>query len=278
MPLDIRVIAFDLDGTLLNSEKEITPRVREAVRRAAAAGITVLPATGRPLSNIDAAVLGLPGVRYALISNGAQILDLQTGQSLYSDCFTADEALPLLLVAAEDADIVSVYANGKAYTDNPHLEAMRPLIPAAFLSAIWSSRTRVPSLLDFLLQEKPQVEKLAMMYAKPEARQAALQKLNAGPFHACITASLEYNLEVNTATCNKGVSLLALAKHLGYTREQVMALGDAENDAEMLRAAGYSVAMGNAEPAIKALADSITAGCDEDGAALAIEAILPPGA
>ena len=86
---DIRLVALDLDGTVFNDKKEITPRTLAAIRNAVARGVAVLPATGRTASGIPAAFTSIPGVRYALTSNGASVVDLQTGQQLVKQPFAA---------------------------------------------------------------------------------------------------------------------------------------------------------------------------------------------
>ena len=86
---DIRLVALDLDGTVFNDEKEITPRTLEAIRAAIAKGVDVIPATGRVASGVPEAFLRIPGVRYALTSNGASVVELSTGKPLVNLPFDA---------------------------------------------------------------------------------------------------------------------------------------------------------------------------------------------
>ena len=93
---DIRLVALDLDGTVFNDKKEITPRTLAAIRNAVARGVAVLPATGRTASGIPAAFTSIPGVRYALTSNGASVVDLQTGAFIGFDLtLQPDETLEI---------------------------------------------------------------------------------------------------------------------------------------------------------------------------------------
>ena len=89
---DIRLVALDLDGTVFNDKKEITPRTLAAIRAACARGVAVLPATGRTASGIPAAFTSIPGVRYALTSNGASVVDLTTGEELVNQPFGTEQA------------------------------------------------------------------------------------------------------------------------------------------------------------------------------------------
>ena len=92
---DIRLVALDLDGTVFNDKKEITPRTLAAIRAACARGVAVLPATGRTASGIPAAFTSIPGVRYALTSNGASVVDLTTGEQLVNQPFGTEQALKI---------------------------------------------------------------------------------------------------------------------------------------------------------------------------------------
>lgn len=273
MTKDIRIIGLDLDGTLLRTDKTISPRVANAITRATAAGVVVLPATGRHLTGIPEEVLALPGVGYALSSNGARVVEMPSRKDILTDCFTPEEAIPLLDIAYQNSGIIALYIDHLGYTDADDLSAFTQVLSPVIAKYIASSRIKVPSLPTYVRQQNLPVEKLAFMFANEAARQKAWQELDARGDN-CTTSSMEMNLEVNTPTANKGAGLLALAAHLGYTREQVMAVGDSSNDAAMLQTVGYSVAMGNAPPEIQALAHSVTASCDEDGVALAIESIL----
>ena len=102
---DIRLVALDLDGTVFNDEKEITPRTLEAIRAAIAKGVDVIPATGRVASGVPEAFLRIPGVRYALTSNGASVVELSTGKPLVNLPFA------LLPLPSDIYDIVA--GNGR---------------------------------------------------------------------------------------------------------------------------------------------------------------------
>ena len=114
------------------------------------------------------------------------------------------------------------------------------------------------------------IEKVTALFTNPDERRAAFAVLADGGRYL-VTSSIPRNVEVNAAGVDKGVGLLALADFLGVPHGAVMACGDSSNDAAMLRAAGFSVAMGNASDEIKALADFVTDTNDADGVAKAVE-------
>lgn len=112
---DIRLVALDLDGTVFNDKKEITPRTLAAIRNAVARGVAVLPATGRTASGIPAAFTSIPGVRYALTSNGASVVDLQTGQQLVKQPFATADALKIYDILARDGGMLSILSAAKLH-------------------------------------------------------------------------------------------------------------------------------------------------------------------
>lgn len=269
---DIRMVALDLDGTVFNNQKEITPRTLAAIRAALERGVAVLPATGRPLVGAPDEFLSIPGVEWVLTSNGGCVWRLAGRQPVVELLFSPAQAVEVLGVLAEFDCTVDLFADGRAYTTEAHLARLQTLVPPELLSYIRTSRHTVPDLTAFAAAGA-RVEKFSCQFGTLAHRQPAWQKLAALGYE--VTCSLGTNIEINAPGVTKGAALLALAKHLGFAREQVMACGDSDNDAAMLQAAGLGVAMGNADPALKASADAVTATNEEDGVALALARYIP---
>ena len=112
---EIKLLALDLDGTLLNGEKQISPRTRAALDRVRQQGVLVVPVTGRPSQGIPQAVLDLPGLRYAVSSNGATIRDLATGQVLLEKLLPAATCLEVLDRCAQVPMLREVFRAGVGY-------------------------------------------------------------------------------------------------------------------------------------------------------------------
>ena len=139
---DIRLVALDLDGTVFNDEKEITPRTLEAIRAAIAKGVDVIPATGRVASGVPEAFLRIPGVRYALTSNGASVVELSTGKPLVNLPFDAALASDIYDIVAATGGAMGIFIGGKAYTDyfgaNDGLALMPlPCTATCVTAALW---------------------------------------------------------------------------------------------------------------------------------------------
>ncbi|NLW79279.1 MAG: Cof-type HAD-IIB family hydrolase [Ruminococcaceae bacterium] len=271
---DIRLIGLDLDGTALNSQKEMTPAVQAAIARAIAAGVAVLPATGRALGGIPQAFLGIPGVRYALASNGAMVYDVIENKTLLADCFTKETALALL-AQCEGYSLLSIaaFVNGEAYAEKVDADGLRQHYSAEMVAHLVLTRQKVPSLRALIETSPHPVEKFSLVVDDKARRKLAMQAL-AERGDCTVTSSMPYNLELNTATANKGRALLQLGSLLGLQAAQVMAMGDSLNDLDMLNMAGYAVAMADARPEVLAAADAVTTTSDEDGVARAINAVL----
>lgn len=268
----IRLLALDLDGTVLNDEKRISPRTAAALTEALARGVVVAPATGRTVSGIDPAFLALPGVRYAVVSNGARVEDLATGVSIVRQYLPTGLALRAYDLLSRYDCTTDLFQDGRGYTTAQNLAAFDHLVPPNLLPYLRSSRTAVDDLRGFIAAQPDGVEKLTIFFRHEDERMRAWAEMEA--LGLTPVSSLPRNMELNAPGVDKGAGLLALARQLGIPPEATMACGDGGNDTAMLRAAGIGVAMGNAFDEVKAAADYITATNNEDGVALAVEQFI----
>lgn len=268
---EIRLVALDLDGTVFNDEKQITPRTLEAIRAALAKGVDVLPATGRTVAGVPRQFADIPGVRYALTSNGASVVDLQTGEKLV--CLPFDTALAerAFDVVSPFGGMLSVFINGVSYTAAAISGDGLEMVPENLREYFRTTRNVVPDMHRIMEEHPHEIEKFSILYPTEAQRDAAWQAVAAACPTLEITSSIERNMELNAPGVSKGPGLMALARHLGLAREQVMAVGDSGNDRTMVKLAGLGVAMGNATEEIRKVADVITADNNHDGVAEAIK-------
>lgn len=279
--MNYRLIALDLDGTLLNSRKVITPRTREALRAARERGIVTVIATGRtPQSarRISAEIGGGP----VISCNGAAILDeagaaiatwgipraplqrvlsLATGAGLLVECYTPEGMFldrPLAQAKAYLSWVRPGMGLGRSLMDLARVWRVNRIRPVPNL-ARWAEREQLPTVLKVMaIGGREQLGPLA------EQIRRELPGLE-------VTSSGSDNLEVTAAGISKGSSLAHLGARLKIPRQAIIAVGDSDNDLEMLRYAGLGVAMGNASESVRAAASRVTATCDEDGVAAIIE-------
>lgn len=268
----IRMIGLDMDGTLLTTEKELTEHTREVLREAIDRGVVVLPATGRPLAGIPEEVLKFPGVRYAVASNGARIVDLKESRVLYEDLVPYETGRRVLEICSRYDSMLEIYYDGVGYAEEEklkHLDEYVPRLPMARYIA--SSRRPVADVRAMHEERKAPTDKVQALFRTTEECKKAWKEVEKEIPDIEITGALSNNIEVNAKGVNKGRGLLILGQLLGIRREEIMAVGDGSNDIAMLREAGLGVAMENATDEVKAAADVITLSNDQEGAAAAIE-------
>jgi Cof subfamily protein (haloacid dehalogenase superfamily) len=266
----IRLIAFDLDGTVLNSQKEVSPRTREAISKAKAAGIYIVPATGRQFNDVHPLLKDLADP-YVIANNGAQLFSVPGGSLVFSRSFERDTVLSLLReIRNFDALIFGAY-DAVGFFDNGG-KGFESGVTGRMIQSRWKNNYPLKDL-ETEIQSGGNFIKLVMLFENIAERERAYVTL-APRKDLYVTFFAEDNIELMSAGINKGEALKAAAAKLSIPMTEVMAIGDSDNDREMIREAGIGVAMGNALDTVKAEADRITGFCDEDGAAEAIESVI----
>ena len=262
----LRGLALDVDGTLLDPSHRLTPATVAAVRRARDAGLQIVLASGRSPTAMRDVMVALELDGPAVAFNGAATFRLEGGAivPLAETTLERDSAAEVLALAgAHGIDIGwftldgwRVAATGAGIAEEAELTGEPPIV--------------TPDLPD----GAPAPHKLMCIAVTPEerARLAAMRdRLPAG-----VTGVFSHPryLEVIAPGVDKARAVTEACAALGLAPDELAAIGDAENDIGMLRAAGIAIAMGNAAPAVIAVADRVTGANDRDGAALAIDALL----
>ena len=268
--MDIRLIAMDLDGTALQNDRcSFSPRLIAALEEAHARGIAVAPVTGRQYNMLPPAVQNHPvWENLVVLCNGGQIRNLATGELLYEKNISR-EALSRLRKLAETLDIpIEFSVEGVLYLTPRSLQQQQGQAGLLFhINTILANHGKVvPSLEPY---SGLAVEKVNLPYISPEKHREVEEKLRDIPVSA--VWSSDTSMEITHPEAKKGIALEALCRLLQIPAERTMAQGDSGNDESMLKRAGLGVAMGNAPAFVQKAADAVTAGCAQDGAAIAIE-------
>jgi hypothetical protein len=266
----IKMIGLDLDGTLLTSDKRLLPFTRQVLTEAIERGILVLMATGRPYTGIPEELRNLSGMRYALTSNGARILDTQTGKVLIEHLLPLKSAKKALEILRKYDTLQEVYFEGQGYAEAKKLDQISRYHHNPHMwEYVRSSRKAVPSLSELIDRENQDMDKVQALFADMGELGQAWKELEQYE-DLVLVSSLGYNIEINAVGVDKGTGLMELGELLGIRPEEIMACGDGDNDIQMLERSGIGVAMGNAEEKVKAAADYVAETNDEEGAAKAI--------
>lgn len=268
----IKMIGFDLDGTLLTDQKELGEYTVQILKRAVEEGIVILPITGRPLCGLPEEVTGLTGLRYAITANGARILDLKNAAVLKEQLVSVETAEKILDILGNYDSLREIYYDGTGYAEREKLEQIDHFFEEGPMAEyVRSTRQPVDNLMDKFRKESREVDKVQGVFADLGEREAALDEIRKLE-GVTITGALHNNIEVNAAGVDKGNALLWLAQYLGIAPEETMAFGDGNNDITLLEKAGTGVAMKNGIEEVKHAADRVTEKTnDEEGAAKFIE-------
>ena len=271
-PESIKLLAIDIDGTLLNPEGEITPRTRVAIQAAQETGIVVTLATARRYCNTVnfAAELGLEGA--VIVYDGALIVAYPQNTIVATRTLQADVAQQVADLLASHRVQPVVHPNlglvEEVWTGPPELDNY--WLDAYFL-AFSDQKRRMP--VASLCAGHPDPLRV-VAFDSEEKIQSLIPEVSALPVNWTTIRRGNYGsaeLAVMHPECSKASGVAIVAGTLGIPMQEVMALGDNNNDLAMLRMAGWGVAMGQASASVRVAADAVTASNTEDGAALAIE-------
>lgn len=260
-----RAIALDLDGTLTNHDKVVTPRTRQALLKAQELGTVIILASGRPTYGIVPVAECLELEKrggYILSYNGGNIVNAKTGEKLFSQ-FLPDAVIPILYKYAKEKNHALLgYAGNEIITEMPDDQYVKEE------SRINKMNIRkVDNLLDAL---EPHPTKLLMTGDPTDMIKAEEELVEILGEKMDIFRSAPFFLELVPKGIDKAQSLLRLLSKINLTPADLMAFGDGYNDLSMLKLASVGVAMANAAPEVRADADYVTLSNEEDGVAEAL--------
>lgn len=265
------IIALDLDGTLLNTNKELTSENLAALKRAADSGFEIVPTTGRFYGGMPEVIRSLPFVHYAITINGAEVADLYTSEVIYQAEIPWQQAVEIMSYLDDFPVIYDCYQGNEAFMTEDQKKNIEEMVSSPhYRKMVHELRQPVLELKQFLTDRKMGIQKTQFFTNRPEVRLRLMEELPRRFEDLCVSSSVSDNVEINQIHANKGEALIALASHLGLRRDQTIAFGDGLNDLSMLKEAGIGVAMANACPEAKELADWIAPSCDENGVAAGI--------
>ena len=264
----IKLIAIDLDGTLLNSQKTISPFNLDVLRRAIDAGVFVAVASGRRYSDAmqfsEAIAPGQP----IICSNGAMACLNDPYECVYCECLSKAQLRSVVEILEREKCYYHVYCDDgsvmESRTANPGLQ--RKLNCYDYQGEVLSGDEMPKYVGDGALK--------VVCFTSDREKLARIRKAMEGLSGLEINSSWWDNLEMLAQGVHKGAALRCLAQRLEIPMEQVMAIGDDENDLSMFAEAGVSVAMGNAEPSVQQKANHVTRTNDEDGVGWAVRKLV----
>jgi len=265
-----KLIAIDMDGTLLTEDKKITTKTKDAIKTASNLGVKIVLTTGRPIQGIKQYLSELNLTNkddYVIALNGAFI------------CRNDDYSILSSNETLTGKDLKYIYNKVKAlktyfhaFTKDEDLVDKKSKFSVAEEKRI-NLKVRV---VNFLGEIKDDDEILKVVLEEEKnVLDGITEKIPKELFEKyTVIRSVDFMLEFMKKGCNKASGIEKLAQYLGISREEIIAIGDAGNDKEMIKYAGLGVAMGNAEDEIKNMADFITKSNEEDGVSYVIDKFI----
>lgn len=267
------LIAFDMDGTLLNSDKEIQKDSLTAIHDATQKGKTVVLSTGRGLAELKGFFPKLPDVQYIIGISGAFLYEIPTHNIIHSS------QLPFDIVAKMFERIRSYYVMVQIHSIDSIVQKDREAHMADFhvgeYQEMFDAITVKPdNIEEYYFQKRPPVYKFNI-HCQSDGQRNELRNLLSDLPLTMVDSEITC-LECSPVGVTKGSGLIRLCEYLKIPLRNTIAVGDADNDLDILKTAGLSIAMGNANDNVKRIADVIVADNDHDGCAQAIRDFLLP--
>ena len=260
------LIAFDMDGTLLNSRKEITPLTLAALNRAADAGKKIALSTGRCRPELDSYLSLIPKIRYLICTSGALVYDVYTQEEILKRSLEPSLVKELLKLAIKEGAMMHLL-DRESIVQTDQFQHMERYGMGVYKPMYERVVTAWDNLYETYCASPFPVEKVNFYHTDLESRERTRRRIEEAGFPVILADAERGSLEISAAGVDKGSGLRKLCERLNIPVSRTIAAGDADNDISILKAAGLSVAMGNALPHIKELADVTVSDCDHDGCA-----------
>ena len=271
---DIRLLALDIDGTILTREKKLTARTKNAIESAADAGIAIALVTGRPFHGIPDELMFLKGLGYVISSNGAVTTDVMQGMCLRIANLDQELAIEIIGMLRVLDLVYAAFADGVGYCELEPFNRHIGMIDNPGLETYIRKSRRITCDMEGVLRASRNGVENIWFIAQDKAERNELNREINNKWNVRTVMTGKADVEIGSPEADKGLALSKLAEHLSVDKSGIMAIGDNDNDMGMLKAAGIAVAMGNADEEVKRIADIITDGNNDDGAAKVIEKFL----
>lgn len=262
-----RLIALDMDGTLLKSDKTLDPDTIRDIKEAATQGIQAVYCSGRGIMELTSYIAQLPSMRYAVCMSGAMVYDLQERRSIYSRTVEGGYVQKIVEVATKYDAMAHFLTETESIVRIDQVSHMKDFHMGIYQPMFHELTTRVEDMAAEAMRYDS-VPKVNVYFRSAQDRQEGYEMLKHLPLSFAFAETT--SLEMNAKGVTKASGLRALADYLGIAMADTMGIGDADNDRAVLEAVGLSAAMGNASEDIKELCDVVTADNDHNGVGKAI--------
>ena len=263
------LIAFDMDGTLLNSKKEIDKSSLDAIKYATEKGKTVILSTGRCPSQLQMYINDIPNLRYLNCLSGAIVYDIKEAKYIYTKTMPF-ETVKTLMDITKGHDVMIELLYKETFVQQNQCDIIEEYGMGVYKEQYQKWAVKMDNLIEEFLKAPFEVGKVNFYTKTPEERDIVFKKIIDANLDVETAYAETTSIEISSKNTDKSVGLEKLCEHLNIPIEETIAVGDADNDIGIFKKAGLKIAMGNANTNIKALADVIVNDCDNGGCSQAI--------
>ena len=258
-----KLIASDLDGTLLATDRTLSERNKAAIKKFKDLGVIFSVSSGRALYEIPPFVLENPDIRYIAYSNGSAVFDKEISRDIISFRISNEYACRVLDVLSKYSVLISAHVGGHAYFDKNRtsIEEFRHYKVNDYYREVLLNETEMTDDMEGVIRRAPGMESFVLFFSDDREMETCRKELSALP-GISITSSVAHNIEICSDKAQKGNALTALADFLGIKTDEIIAVGDNTNDTSMFRGVGLALCTAGATPDAKALADEVI--CEND--------------
>ncbi|MDO4797702.1 MAG: Cof-type HAD-IIB family hydrolase [Coriobacteriales bacterium] len=269
-----KLLALDMDGTLLTSQKTVSAPTRDALERLAAAGTPIAYCSGRCFRELLDYPAQLPFVRYGVLASGAVVYDFNAQRTLDLHPLDAQVVEQTMAIADAEEHMTHVMSAAVSVVRPADIRRMDSFGMGVYQGMFEQICEKPDDLVQWVRMHPGEVVKLNFYHRDPAARDRNRERLAASGLPLTLANAEQTSVECSPLGVSKARGLQTLAEYLGCTLADVVAVGDSDNDLAALEAVGMPVAMGNATPAIKHVARLTVLDNDHDGIVDVVEQLF----
>lgn len=265
-----KLAALDMDGTLLNSQKDITTSTIETIKKALKLNKYIVLSTGRALDELRDYNQQLADIPYGILASGALIYDFKNNKIIHHETFSASQINKIFEVIDQENIMIHFFSNGRSIVSKKDISNMAKYQMSIYQPMFTRVATTVNDIVDYAKNHP--IEKINLYHQNESTRTKTFDKLKNLSLSFAFAETT--SLEISPSNVTKGTGLIKLCDYLDIDLNQTIAVGDADNDLDVLKTGGLAVAMKNANDNVKKICDVIVNDNDHDGCKEAIEKYL----
>lgn len=267
-----RLLALDMDGTVLDSKKRFPNETVQAIHALAQNNIYCALATGRCLAELAGYQEALREIRFAILTSGSVVYDFQRKTPIYVQSIPLADIKRIIAAGQTEQAMIHLMTIENSVAREYDIERMKEYQLGVYQEMYEKVCLRQDDISAYAEAHAMEVVKINLYHRSADSREQSRKRLQ--DLDLKLAYAEKTSLEASPSGTTKASGLVILCNHLGISMEQTVAIGDAPNDANILKAAGLSIAMGNASADIKKLCDMVTEDNDHNGVVKAIEKVF----